>query len=77
MRERVAARLGAVRHAELAVDVRQVELHRLLGDPQLAADAGVREAVGHQAEDLALAGGEVVAGAERQLALGAASPGAR
>ena len=32
---RVPARLGAVRHAELAVRVGQVELDRLLGHPQL------------------------------------------
>jgi hypothetical protein len=36
--ERVARRLGAAADAELAVDVRQVELHRLLGDPALLAD---------------------------------------
>jgi alpha-1,2-mannosyltransferase len=39
---RVPRRLGAVLDAELAVDVRQVELHRLLGDPELLADRGVR-----------------------------------
>src|SRR5919206_1768170 len=46
---RVAGRLGAVLDAELAVDVRQVELHRLLGDPELLADRGVREAAGERA----------------------------
>ena len=33
-----------VRHAELAVDVAEVELHRLLGDPQLLADGLVGQA---------------------------------
>ena len=45
----VPRRLGAVLDAELAVDVRQVELHRLLGDPELLADRGVREAPGERA----------------------------
>ena len=36
VRVRVAGRLGAVPDAELAVDVRQMELDRLLGDAQLA-----------------------------------------
>src|SRR5262249_6614656 len=35
---RVPRRLGAVRDAELPVDVGQVELDGLLGDPQLLAD---------------------------------------
>ena len=53
--ERVAARLRAVRDPELAVRVREVELHRLLGDPQLAGDPAVRHPPGREAEDLRLA----------------------
>src|ERR671915_524824 len=54
----VASRLGAVRDAELAVRVGEVELHRLLGDPQLAGDPLVGEALGGEAEDLLLALGQ-------------------
>src|SRR5205807_9856592 len=35
---RKARSLGPVRHAELAIDVRQVELDGLLRDPELLAD---------------------------------------
>ena len=52
---RPAARLGAVRHVELAVDVREVELHRLLGHPQPPRHLAVRVALGDELEDLALA----------------------
>src|SRR5918992_237193 len=52
---RVTGRLGAVRHAELAVRVGEVELHRLLGHPQLAGDALVGVALRGEAEDLLLA----------------------
>jgi hypothetical protein len=54
----VPARLGPVGDAELAVDVRQVELDRLLGHPQGPGDAAVGVAHGHVAEDLELAIGE-------------------
>src|SRR3954471_21962522 len=54
----VAGRLRAVGDAELAVGVRQVELDRLLGHPQLAGDPLVGEALRGQAEDLLLALGE-------------------
>src|SRR5438128_43230 len=40
--ECIPRRLGAIRDAELPVDVRQVELHRLLGDPELLRDSLVR-----------------------------------
>ena len=56
--ERVARRLGPVRHAELAVDVRQVELHRLLGDPELLADRVVRKAPRQRLQDRRLALGQ-------------------
>src|ERR671930_49756 len=46
---------GAVRHAELPVDVAEVELDGLLGDPQLLADRLVREPAHHGLEDHALA----------------------
>src|ERR687884_1032953 len=46
-----AGRLRAVRDPELPVHVRQVELHRLLGDPELLADLLVREASGQRAEE--------------------------
>ena len=39
-------RLGAVLHAELAIDVREVELHRLGSDPELLRDLVVRKAAG-------------------------------
>ncbi len=48
---RPAHRAGAVVHVELAVDVRQVELHRLLGDPQLLADLLVREAARERSDE--------------------------
>ena len=41
---RVPDRLGAVPDAELPIDVRQVELHRLLRDPELLRDLLVRQA---------------------------------
>jgi hypothetical protein len=56
--ERVARGLRPVRDAELAVDVRQVELHRLLRDPELLADRVVREAAGEGPQDRRLALGE-------------------
>src|SRR4051794_36909078 len=55
---RVMGGSGPVRHAELAVDVREVELHRLLGDPHLTADGLVGQAAGDSAQDRDLAAGE-------------------
>ena len=55
---REAAGLRAVGHAELAVDVREVELDRLLCDPELGADRAVRGAGGDEAEHLELTRGE-------------------
>ena len=49
-----AARFRSVRDVELAVDVRQVELDGLLGDPEHARELGVRVALGDQPEDLEL-----------------------
>src|SRR5215210_5814931 len=62
----VARRLRAVADAELAVQVREVELDRLLGHPQLAGDPLVREPLGGQAEDLALAVGQRAVGLLRR-----------
>ena len=50
--------LGPVRHAELAVDVRQVELDGLLGDPELLADRLVRKASRDRRQDRGLAFGQ-------------------
>lgn len=52
---REAGSLGAVRHAELAIDLREVELDGLLGHPQLLRDRLVREASGQSGEDRRLA----------------------
>src|SRR5919199_3390361 len=64
-----AGRLRAVRHSELPVHVRQVELHRLLGDPELLADLLVREPSGEGAEQrgLPLAQAEVLVRAAEPL----------
>ena len=61
-------RLGAVLHAELAVDVRQMELHGLGRDPELLRDLVVREAAGERAEDRQLALGEAEGLCARALA---------
>src|SRR5918992_4424802 len=55
---RPAAGLRAVRDAELAVDVGEVELDRLLGHPEHAGELRVRVALGDEAEDLQLPAGE-------------------
>src|SRR3954465_2391160 len=52
---REAGSLGAVRHAELAIDVREGELDRLFRHPQLLADRLVREAAREGGEDWGLA----------------------
>src|ERR1044071_10059538 len=49
---------GPVPDAELPVDVRQVELDRLLGHPQGLRDLRVRPPLGSEAKDLDLAPGE-------------------
>jgi hypothetical protein len=46
-----ACGLGAVLHAELAIDVRQVELHGLRRDPELLRDLVVRETACERFED--------------------------
>ena len=51
----VPRRLRPARDAELAVDVAEVELHRLLADPELAADLAVREPARDRVEDGRLA----------------------
>ena len=48
---RDARRLGPVLHPELAVDVGQVELDGLRGDPELLGDLVVREPARERAED--------------------------
>ena len=50
-----AGGLGAVRDVELAVDVGEVELDRLLGDPELLGELGVRVPLCDEPEDLELA----------------------
>src|SRR5207244_12866010 len=47
------------REPELGQDVADVLLDRSLGEPELAGDAGVRAALGHQRQHLALAPSEV------------------
>ena len=54
----VAGGLGAVRDVQLAVDVRQVELDGLRGDPELLGDRGVRLALRERGQDRELACGE-------------------
>src|SRR5215207_9913840 len=56
--EREPGSLGAVGNAELPVDVAEVELHRLLGDPELPADRAVREPAGERLQHRELAVGE-------------------
>src|SRR6185437_15369295 len=64
---REACGFGAIRDAELPVDVREVELHRLFRHPELLADRLVREPPGERREDRGLALGEA-GGARRALA---------
>src|SRR6478735_7990940 len=64
---REASGLGAIRDAELAIDVGEVELDRLFRHPQLLADRLVREAAREGGEDRGLALGET-GGACRALA---------
>jgi hypothetical protein len=56
--ERVTRRFRPVRHAQLAVDVRQVELHGLLGDPELLSDRIMRQAARQRLQDRRLALGQ-------------------
>ena len=51
----VTTGLRPVAHVQLAIDVGQMEFHRLLGHPELACDLAVRRAGGHQLEHLQLA----------------------
>src|SRR5207244_13417900 len=53
--ERVPRGFRAVCDAKLPVDVRQVELHGLLGDPELFRDRLVRQTAGNGAKDDELA----------------------
>ena len=55
---REASRLGPVGHVELPVDVREVELHGLLRDPELLRDRLVREPARERLQDRRLALGE-------------------
>ena len=63
MLEGVTDRAGSVGYAELAIDVRQMELDGVLAHPHLAADRGRCEARGDRLEDCALALGEGGTGA--------------
>src|SRR5258708_18104230 len=65
--------LGAVVELELAEDVRDVGLHRPVGDPERGRDLLVGLSGRHELEDLALAWGE---GAVREVALLATTRGA-
>src|SRR6266576_4321340 len=53
-----ARELHSGRHVDLAKDVAQVSLHRLLAEEQLGGDLGVRLPVDDQARDLQLARGQ-------------------
>src|SRR5438270_11214397 len=53
-----ARELDAGSHVDLAKDVAQVSLHRLLAEEQLGGDLGVRLPVDDQARDLQLARGQ-------------------
>ena len=56
---RPACSLEAAADVELAVDVREVELHRLVGDPEDLGDLAVRPAPGDELQDLELATGQL------------------
>ena len=62
---------GGGRQVKLGEDVRDVLLHRARADPEGGDDAGIGAALGHQLEDLQLAGGEavqrVIAAADQEL----------
>ena len=64
--EREPRGFGAVGDAELAIDVRQVELDGLLGDPELLADRLVGEPACDRPEDFRLAIGEPRHGGRRR-----------
>ena len=51
---RPPTRFCPVRDVELAVDVRQVELHRLLGHPEHLGELRIRMPLGDEPEDLEL-----------------------
>ena len=53
---------GSVGDAELPVNMVQVNLHCALGQPQPPPDFLVGDTVGEHADDLALAGGQLVVG---------------
>ena len=63
--ERVADQLGALRHAELLLDVRAVRLDRANADHELLSDLGVGVAERDQPQDLRLALAELVGGLGR------------
>ena len=68
--EGVLRGLRSIRHLELAVDVVQVELDRLVREPQLLGDCTVGEAPGDTAEDLRLAPAQAgVVAPERAVAV--------
>src|SRR5919197_6442768 len=52
---RVLRSLGAIPHTELAIDVVQVELHGLVGEPELFRDGAIGEPARHTSENLRLA----------------------
>ena len=60
---------GPRRHAELPVDIREVELHRLLGEPEPLRDLLVRESLAEQAQDRQLPLAQPGLRGRRRLAL--------
>src|SRR5207245_1610358 len=58
MLERVPDRAGAIGHADLAIDVGQVELDRVLADPELTANGGGGETGADSGQDRLLPVGQ-------------------
>ena len=67
----------AASHPELAVDVGQVELHRLVGDPEDLRHLAVRPSARDELQDLELATGQLAQDVRRPPAPSAAAGGAR
>ncbi len=65
MCDREGDSFGATRHAELCQDVADVALDRRVAHDQVGGDLGVAEPFDQQGEDIALAGGQVMARGSR------------
>ena len=73
--KRVPDRGAAIRDAKLPIDVGEVELHRVLADPQVTTDDGGRRALRNGNQDLLLASSHGVARARSSgRGSGAAAP---